>query len=427
MTKPDQRPCLAATDPTEFENSYPAWQEARIDAPVFWDERLGYWQITRYEDVLAASMNTRELSSEGFYSLAKIHPGNEHLLPKGFEYAAPSLSNADPPTHTRVRKLASGPFKARRVAALESDISTIADELIDRFVDAGSSELIEDFTVPLSLRTIAQILGMPASDIHEMRRYSDERPASLNPNLTKDEQAELFEHYGTYYDFLENAIARNRREPGDDLLSALIASVDDYQGDSPILSEPELVSVVSILIGAGNETTRYQIGNMLWALFRHPEQLAAVRADPSLASVAVEEALRYFSSVKGNFRKVTSDITFGGVTIPAGDLVQICWASTGRDAEIFSGPDEFNIFRTDVNKHIAFSKGPHSCLGAALARLEATVALKRLLERLPGLRLQHEPAYPADYVSTAQVQGLKRLHIAWDLPHRARPESGDAH
>ncbi|MCA2255992.1 cytochrome P450 [Mycobacterium intracellulare] len=424
MTKPDQRPRLTTTDPTEFENPYPAWHEARRDAPVFWDERLGYWQITRYEDVISAVMNTRQLSSEGFFALAKVHPGNEHLLPRGFEYAAPTLANADPPTHTRVRKLASGPFKPRRVAELESDIADIADELIDGFIAAGDCDLIEDFTVPLSLRTIAQILGMPASDIHEMRRYSDERPASLNPNLTTDEQAELFEHYGTYYDFLENAIARRRQQPGNDLLSALIATVDAPQEDSATLSETELVSVVSTLIGAGNETTRYQIGNMMYALFHHPEQLAAVCADPTLASAAVEEALRYFSSVKGNFRVATSDITFDDVTIPAGALVQVCWASTGRDADIFDEPETFNIFRPDVNKHIAFSKGPHSCLGAPLARLEATVALQRLLARLPGLRLNREPQYPADYVSGVQVQGLKRLHIAWDTPRSDQDANG---
>jgi cytochrome P450 len=413
----DRCPYTVTGDPTEFANPYPVWEESRRDMPVFWDDRLGYWQITRYADVVVASMNTRELSMRGFWSLAKVHPGNEHLLPRGFEYEAPSLANADPPTHTRIRKLSNGPFKPRRIAQLEPEIRRIADELIDGFIADGQCDLIEQFTVPLSLLTIARILGMPASDIHEMRRYSDERPASLNPNMTKEQQAELFEHYGTYYDFLETAIDRRRREPGDDLLSSLLAELDGRQeGGTPAMSEPELVSVISTLIGAGNETTRYQIGNLMLLLFRHPDQLAAVRQDPELVTAAVEESLRYFSSVKGNMRVATVDFVIGDVCIPAGDLVQICWASTGRDEDVFDRPEEFDIFRSDVIKHIAFSKGPHSCLGAPLARIEAQVALERLLNRLNGLRLVREPTYPDEYVSGVQVQGVKKLLIGWDEP-----------
>jgi cytochrome P450 len=393
---------------------YRAWEQSRAHAPVFWDDTLGFWQITRHADVAAAVMNTTQLSSEGFFALAKVHPGNEHLLPRGFEYQAPSLANADPPTHTRIRRLANEPFKLRRVARLEPDIRAMADQLIDDFAADGACELIEQFTVPLSLLTIARILGMPASDMTEMRRYSDERPASLNPHLTEEQQADLLAHYGTYYDFLEGAVDRARRHPGDDLLSTLVAAVD-AEDDADALSDAELVSLVSILIGAGNETTRYFIGNMLLCLFRHPGQLAAVQADPGLAGAAVEEALRYFSSVKGNLRRAVGDVTIGDVTIPAGSLVQICWASTGRDEAVFGRPAEFDIFRPDAGRHIAFSRGPHMCLGAPLARLEAKVALQQLLARLPGLRLAREPSFPADYVSTVQVQGVKRLDLEWSL------------
>jgi cytochrome P450 len=321
------------------------------------------------------------------------------------------LSNADPPTHTRIRRLSNEPFRLRRVAQLEPDIRALADQLIDGFVADGACELIEQFTVPLSLLTIARILGWPASDLDEMRRYSDERPASLNPSLTKEQQADLLVHYGTYYDFLEQAVDRARRHPGDDLLSALIAAADAEDGGA--LSGAELVSLVSILITAGNETTRYFIGNLLLCLLRHPDQLAAVRADPELAGAAVEEALRYFSSVKGNLRRATVDVTIGGVTIPAGSLVQICWASTGRDRDVFDRPEEFDIFRKDAGRHIAFSRGPHMCLGAPLARLEARVALQQLLARLPELQLAREPRFPADYVSAVQVQGIKRLDLRW--------------
>jgi cytochrome P450 len=412
----DQCPRLQNTRAAELTNMYPAWEEARRYAPVFWDEHLNCWQITTYADVVTASMNTSELSSTGFWSLVQVHPGNEHLLPRGFEYEAPTLINADPPTHTRLRKLANGPFKPKRVAMLEPEIRAIADQLIDDFINDGRCDLVEQFTVPLSLLTIARILGMPESDCGEMRRYSDERPASLNPNLTKEQQAELFEHYGTYYDFLERAIHRTRENPGDNLLARLVEEADKTVESEDQTSEAELVSLVSQLIGAGNETTRYQISNLMLMLFRHPEQLAAVRDDPELATAAVEESLRYFGSVKGNFRVATSDIQFGEVKIPEGSLVQICWASTGRDEAVFDDPNRFDIYRPDRGKHIAFSKGPHACLGAPLARLEATIALQQLLRRLPGLRMTHEPLYPADYVESVQVHGIAHLNVAWEVP-----------
>ena len=289
----------------------------------------------------------------------------------------------------------------------------VADALIDVFSPDGKCEIIEQFSVPLSLLTIAKVLGMPPSDMNEMRRYSDEMPASLNPALTVEQQAAVLEHYGTFVDFLENAINRARLNPGDDLLSSRIAHIDRQDPDAPTLSEQEFISLVGNLIVAGNETTRYLIGNMLLMLFRHPDQLAAVQAVHSLVPAAVEETLRYFSSVKGNIRLATTDLEIGGVSIPAGSLVQVCWGSAGRDAAVFDQPDEFDIFRTDVSKHIAFSKGPHMCIGAPLARLEASIALHRLLDRLPGLRLVREPDYPGEYVSTVQVQGPSRLHVTW--------------
>src|ERR1700761_8743575 len=174
------RPRLPGGQPTDLADPYPAWEQSREHAPVFWDDALGFWQITRHADVSAAVMNTTELSSAGFFALAKVHPGNEHLLPRGFEYQAPSLSNADPPTHTRIRRLANEPFRLRRVAQLEPDIRALADQLIDAFAADGSCELIEQFTVPLSLLTSARILGIPACDLAELRRSSDERPSSLN-------------------------------------------------------------------------------------------------------------------------------------------------------------------------------------------------------------------------------------------------------
>ena len=416
----DHRPRVENADPTELTDPYPTWQEARRTCPVFYDERLGYWQITRYEDVNAAVLDTANLSSEGFFATVKVHPGNEHLLPHGppghggLAMDTPSLATADPPTHTRVRKMCAEPFRPRRVADLEPELRKIADELIDGFAGDGHCDLIEQLSVPFSLLTIARILGMPDSDIDEMRRYSDEMPQTLDPSLTKKQQAELFRHYGTFYDFCREAAERARRSPGHDLLSGLVATIDASPADKQ-LCEAELVSVIATLITAGNETTRYLIGNMLLLLFRHPDQLEAVRADPSLATNAVEETLRHYTSVKGNLRIATSDVIYSGVTIPAGDAVQVCWGSAMRDESVFERPNEFDICRSDLKKHFSFSRGPHVCLGAPLARLESIIALQHLLARLPGLELEREPVYPDEYVSTVQVQGVARLDLRWPV------------
>lgn len=411
----NDRPRLDGCDPSDLRDPYPVWTAARAQqATTFWDDTLGFWQITRHADVAAASLNTSALSSEGFFATVKVHPGNEHLLPNGLAMDTPSLATADPPVHTRVRKLCTEPFKPKRVAALEPDIRRIADDLIDDFVADGACELIEQFSVPLSLRVIAQILGMPPDTIDEMRRYSDEMPATVDPTLTQQQQAALFEHYGTFYDFCNAAAQRAREHPGNDLLSDLVAVIDKEGDGAPALSEAELVSVIATLITAGNETTRYFIGNLLLALFQHPDQLGAVRANPALAERAVEEALRYVSSVKGNVRVLKKDITVGDVTLSAGELAQVCWGASGRDPEVFDRPEEFDIFRADVHKHIAFSRGPHVCLGAGVARLESRVALQALLARLPGLRLVREPTRPDGYVASLLVHGPARLDIAWD-------------
>jgi len=199
------------TDPREFVDPYPSWARARREAPVFFDERLGFWQITRYDDVVATARNTRDFSSAKAGGAGYVFPENEHLLPRGLPMDTPSLANADPPEHNRVRGLCSESFRRTRISRLEPEIRQTAEGLIDKFVDKGQADLVAEFNVPFPLLVIASILGLPADHIDEMARYSDELTASFNPQLTMEQQRDLFVHYGTFYDFCEAAITNARR------------------------------------------------------------------------------------------------------------------------------------------------------------------------------------------------------------------------
>jgi cytochrome P450 len=406
-------PGLAGYDPGDVNvlvDPYPSWARARKEAPVFFNELLGYWQVTRYQDVAAALLNTKDLSNEAFFAdTVRIFPGNEDLVPRGI--VGPYLVGVDPPAHTGHRHLCDQPFRVSRIAALEPRVRQLADDVIDRFAADGEADLLASFCVPFPLRIIASLVGLPSDDHHvaEMKRYSDEMAHLANAELTAEQQREVLVHGGGFYDYCEAAIERARTEPGENLLSDLLLA--QAQG---AITQAELVRVVGEFIVAGNETVRNLIGHMLLVLLRHPEQLEAVRRDPGLAVAAVEETLRFQSSVKSLFRLARHDVEIGGVVIPAGSVVRLCFGSANRDEAVFDHADAFDITRPDGHRHLAFGKGPHTCLGAPLARLEARVALQRLLARLPGLRLSRDPEFPSEYMVNPLYAGVCVLPTVWE-------------
>jgi cytochrome P450 len=397
-------------DVSTLVDPYPAWARARRDAPVSFDEMLGCWQVTRYQDVAQALLNTDDLSNEAFFvNIVRIFPENEDLVPKGL--VGPFLVGVDPPAHSGNRQLCNPPFRVSKIAALEPRIGEQADDVIDRFAADGQADLMAQFCVPFPLRIIASLVGLPADDHHvvEMRRFSDEMAHLANPELTADQQREVLVHGGGFYEYCEAVIDRARAEPGENLLSDLLLAQD-----RGLVSQGALVQVVGEFIVAGNETVRNLIGHMVLALLRHPDQLDAVRNQPDLATAAVEETLRYQTSVKSLFRRARNDVEIGGVVIPAGSIVRICFGSANRDESVFDRPDVFDVTRADAHRHVAFGKGPHTCLGAPLARLEARIGLQRLLARLPRLRLAREPEFPSEYMVNPVYAGVRVLPIAWD-------------
>jgi cytochrome P450 len=318
------------------------------------------------------------------------------------------MIHTDPPDHTRLRALVSKAFTHRTVEAMEGRIQQLVDELLEASRQRGQMDLIEDLAYPLPVMVIAAMLGVPAEDRALFKRWSDEisvmvsgdvaslpETALRQVNRAREELAEYF----------RAVVERLRRQPGDDLLSALVQAEEE----GGRLTEDELYSTLVLLLVAGNETTTNLIGNGMFALLRHPDQLRRVWDNPALVAPAVEEMLRYDGPVQLTTRLAKADQEVDGTKISQGEWVYLVLGAANRDPAHFPEPDRFDVSRAD-NKHIAFGAGPHFCLGAPLARLEAQVALRTLRQCCPNLRLSGETP---EYRNNFTLRGLKTLRVAF--------------
>ena len=354
------------------------------------------WLVTRYEDVHAAYRDPR-------FSRRLDRPDAAQLLPGVRMLSSPF---ADPPAHTRWRKLVSKAFTARQVAALRPTLQQLVDGLLDRVEEHGApADLVQLFCFPLPISAVCALLGV-ADTAHAPFRAHADAALSLTGSTPEQKQAAFVAMDGYAREF----IGQKRARPGDDLLSRLIAVHDDDAGQ---LSEDELAATVLTLLIGGYENTSQQLGRGVLALFRHPEQAAKLRADPALIGSAVEEIMRYAStdSGYGSPRYATEDVPLGDVVIPKGATVLLLRQSANHDGAVFDRPDEFDVGRNG-NPHLAFGAGAHHCLGGALARLELQVGFGALLARFPGLR----PAVPLEQVRWSfrvTAAGPASLPVTW--------------
>ncbi|MEV6954800.1 cytochrome P450 [Streptomyces sp. NPDC051183] len=319
----------------------------------------------------------------------------------------PSLAHmlmAEPPHHTRLRRLVSREFTPRRIEALAPRIQQITDELLDAMEarEERRGDLVDLFAFPLPITVICELLGVPEMDRESFRAWSSEMVARTSPEAEAAAYAEMPR-------FLTGLIEAKRAAPGDDLLSGMIHAVDEG-GDR--LSPEELIGMSVLLLIAGHETTVNLIGNGMRALFAHPDQLADLRADLGLLDGAIEEMLRYDGPVETSTERLAlEDVEMGGVVIPAGSTVLISMADADRDPARFEDPDRFDI-RRDARGHIAFGHGLHHCLGAPLARLEGRIALRSLLERLPELTADTDGA-ELSWLPGMLIRGVRQLPVRW--------------
>ncbi len=389
------------------QNPYPLYHRMRDEAPVYWSDSWGCWMLTRYEDITRTLHDYQSFTSLGRLtaSLDLPEPMWEKVAPLVRHYSQ-GLINVDPPDHTRMRKLVHMAFTPRAIRKMQSYVQDIVDRLIEEQLERGEMDVIWDFSYPLPVTVIAEMMGIPVADHAKFKAWSGEivgfmaTPKPSAEVLLKSQAALL-----AMQQYFRDIFAKRRNEPEDDLITALARA--ELEGDK--LTEEEAVSsCVTILIG-GHETTTYLIANGFYALLQNPDQFRRLRDAPELDASATEEFLRYEGPFQRNRRIATRDLQIGGVNIKKGQLIVQFLGAANRDPTHFPNPDALDISRTP-NKHLAFGYGPHFCLGAPLARLEAPTAIRALLQRLKNVRLAEDGLE----WNSALFRGLKSLPIQFE-------------
>lgn len=358
------------------QDPYPAYAEARARGPVVQVDPIGAWLVTGYDSVVEVLKNPSLYSSEAMRgAMRQIDAGDSED-----DGPAPMVITTDPPKHDRLRNLVNRGFTPSRIALLEPRIREIASQVFAAADAQGEFDLIADVAVPFPVRVIAELLGVDPDRFEDFKRWSRAAIQLFGRVPSPEVLAAANASIDELADYIEAEVERRQTAPRQDLIGVLI----DKQAEDA-LTPDELVSFVILMLVAGNETTTNLIGNTVLALLDHPDQLAAVQAQPALIPNLVEEALRYTSPVQLLFRQTLGEVSLGGVTLPEGAIVLPCYAAANRDPARFPDPDRFDVKR-DAQGHLAFGLGIHFCLGAGLARLEARVAFEELIPRLEKLQ-----------------------------------------
>ncbi|MGW4487787.1 cytochrome P450 [Amycolatopsis sp. NPDC004368] len=396
--------------PAASADPYPVLAALREADPVHWSEKHRAWLFTRYEDVSAAFQNKAFSSDRVRPLLAARAERPEQPATAVLGLMADWMVVSDPPAHTRLRKLAAGAFKGQGIARMDGMITRIVDEHIDAFLRGpGTQDLIEHIAYPLPTTVIATMLGAPPEDRDRFREWSDELALvafGAGGQARADRHERALRGLREMDAYLRVLIERRRSDPGEDMLSALMA----HDGDADHLSDDELVAMCALLLFAGHETTTNSIANSLLALLRRPADLDRLRRQPELIGPAVEELLRFDGPIKVLIRWVVAETEVGGRKIVPGERVHLVLAAANRDPAKFTDPDALDLGRAP-NPHLAFGKGIHACIGAQLARMETRIAVSRILAKLPDLALAGDPQWKVSLASRA-MEALPVTHGA---------------
>lgn len=368
-------------------NPYEVYERLRSKNPIHRMRLINAWALTEYDDAMAILQDHRRFSS------------GENKL----EYAPyRTMLDLDPPDHTRLRSLVSKAFTPRSVALLGPRIEEIVEELLDDLADKDSFDLISDFAFPFPVIVIAEMLGIPAEDRDKFNVWSNDIALAVEPILSGEEIVRVERASDEIIEYFEGIIEQRRRQPRDDMLSALLAA--EEEGDR--LTHDELLGTLMLLLVAGNETTRSLIGNGMLALLKNPDQLQRLRENPDLLESAIDEMLRYDSPVQFIIRVVMKDVEFKGKRFRAGQKVLLLVGASNRDPTVFTDPGALDIGRQEKS-HLSFGRGIHYCLGSPLALLEARVAFANLIERFSSIELVTEP----DFRNQIVLRGVESLWI----------------
>lgn len=417
------RPSGPPYDPTQAahrRDPYPTYARMRHEAPVFWSEQAGAWIVSRYEDIVDVLTDAERFTAVGSIGIeppTAFAPEVQAVFDAGME-RFPGIIEMDPPEHTRYRNLVNLAFTPRRVASLEPRIQEVTDDLVDRVAAAGEVDFVRGFAFPLPMTIIAEIVGVPAADNEHVQALADgfrTLEAGTMSQLSLDDQLDTARRFVDFQAYARGMIEDRRRQPRDDLLSTIMGA--KLAGERP-LTDAELVSTIIHLLFAGQETNARVLGSAMAILLEDRSRWLALVADPSLASSVFEEALRMEPPVTYHLRTPKVPVAIAGVTIPAGEPVQLLFASGNHDETTFDRPDAYEPRRPGITRHLGFGRGVHFCVGAPIARLESRVALSTLARRLPGLELV--PGQRIEREPHIMLRGIEALFVRWD-PAMARP------
>ncbi len=385
-------PQLYAGDP------FPVYAWLRNNAPVYWDEKNKLWIVSTYAEVAYVSKNPKL-----FCSRFGVTPDTDLQI---------SIVTMDDPRHTKLRSIISRGFTPRMVATLEPRIRDIVRECIDSLADKGACDFVTELAVPVPLLVIAEMIGIPHEDRQAFWHWSDTMILAAgqhnNPEILEKASTAYLEYAG----YLQQIFEDRRRHPREDLVSILVAAQDEgtLGTDGENLSNDELLMFMTLLLVAGNETTRNGISGGMHVLSEHPEELRRLVDHPELLPSAVEEILRWVAPIVGFRRTATQDTELRGQKIHEGDKVLMLYQSANRDAQVFVEPDRFDIGR-EPNDHLTFGIGTHFCLGANLARIELRIVFEELLRRLPDIQVA--PGATPVRIPSPLVRGIASLPVVF--------------
>jgi len=396
--------------PAFLADPYAVLAELPLDeAPVFFAPSIGYYVITRYADIEQVFRDPGTYSAAVAQApLVPLVPEAQQILLAGGHRPQPSMVSLDEPEHARLRKPAARAFSMKRVTAMVPTIEAMAARLLDSIPEqAPEFDLVATLAFPLPANIVFSLMGVPEDDYAQLKTWCGYRAALAWGRPAPEDQVEIATTMAAYRRYMRDLVDAKVREPGDDVTSDLIAIHDE---DPDRLSLDEVSSILFSLSFAGHETTTGLIGNTVRRLLEEPSRWAEITRQPGLIPGAVEESLRYDPSVPVWRRVTTRPVTLAGVELPQGARLFLWLAAAGRDAAAFAAPDEFDLRRPDAERHLAFGKGLHFCLGANLGKLEAQIALAELARRYPHLRLA--PGRELTFHPNISFRGPQALHVS---------------
>ncbi|MFM6981046.1 MAG: cytochrome P450 [Micrococcales bacterium] len=398
-------------EPYNMNNPFPSYEELRTEQPVMFDDRIGYYVVTRYDDVKSTFENWETFSSENAQAPVRA-PGEpaKKIMQEGGFTAYSGLSARIPPEHTRIRAVASKAFTPRRYKVMEPLIRDNVNVLIENMLAKGSAggDVLADIAYDLPTITILTLIGVPVSKIPEVKEWATSRAVMTWVELTDEEQIPHAKNLVSYWNYCQHLVENAKKNPGDNLATDFV----ELQAAGEDISDHEIASVFYSMLFAGHETTTTLISNAVRVLLQHRDAYEALVADPTKIPAAIDEVLRFSPSIVAWRRRAVKDGVIGGVEIPKGSNILLVMGSANRDKAVFDQPDVFDIGRENARSHLAFGYGIHFCLGNLLAKLQARVALEEITKNVPSLRLK--PGSEISFGENLSFRVPTAVPVEWD-------------